>query len=118
MINHNANTCKEKKQQITVATTKAAQPSQKPHNIFSYACHMCGLNGHKMINCPNFTKMQKTFHGKFVIVAKVQSVVKAQIAIANVNVVDVMLPQLKNMCSRIESQGKQNMLLIKRKKST
>jgi hypothetical protein len=39
-----------------MAVTKATQHSQKPHKIFSYACHICGLNGHKMIDCPKFIK--------------------------------------------------------------
>jgi hypothetical protein len=30
----------------------------------SYACHIYGLNGHKMTNCPKFIKMQKMFHRK------------------------------------------------------
>jgi hypothetical protein len=29
-----------------------------------------------MIDCPKFVKMQKMFHGKFVIVAKVQPIAK------------------------------------------
>jgi hypothetical protein len=59
-----------------VATTEVTQPNQKPQKKSSYACHICGLNGHKMTNCPKFTKMQKMFHGKFVIVAKVQPIVE------------------------------------------
>ncbi len=31
----------------------------------SYASHICGLNGHKKINCPKFAEMQQMFHGKF-----------------------------------------------------
>ncbi len=42
-----------------------------------------------MTNCPKFVKMQKMFHGKFVIVAKVQHVVKVKIITIDVNVVDV-----------------------------
>jgi hypothetical protein len=42
-----------------------------------------------MTNCPKFVKMQKMFHGKFVVIAKVQSIVETQIVIADVNVVDV-----------------------------
>jgi hypothetical protein len=42
-----------------------------------------------MIDCPKFTKMQKMFCGKFVTIAEVQLVSKAQTMIANVNVVDV-----------------------------
>ncbi len=72
-----------------MASTKVTQPSQKPQKASSYACHICGLNGHKMIDYPKFTKMKKMFHGKFVIVAKVQPIVETQIVTTNVNVVDV-----------------------------
>jgi hypothetical protein len=47
-----------------MAITKVAQPSQKPQKTSLYACHICGLNGHKITYCPKFTEMQKTFHGK------------------------------------------------------
>jgi hypothetical protein len=57
-----------------VAATKAAQPSQKPWKTSSYACHICGLNGHKMSDCPKYIKMQKMFHRKFVTIEKVQPV--------------------------------------------
>jgi len=77
---------------------------QKPHNqvkyhkkffMFTYPYShihiflICGFNGHKMTNCPKFVEMQKMFHGKFVVIAKVQSIVETQIVIADVNVVDV-----------------------------
>ncbi len=54
-----------------MATKEATQPSQKPQKTFSYACHIYGLNGHKMIDCPKFTKMQKMFHGKSVTIVEV-----------------------------------------------
>ncbi len=57
MINHNVETSKKKKQQTTMATTKAAQLNQKTQKTFSYACHIYGLNGHKMRDYPKFTKM-------------------------------------------------------------
>jgi len=72
-----------------VATKEATQPSQKPQKTFSYACHICGLNGHKMIDCPKFTKMQKMFHGKSVTIIEVQPIVEAQIVTTDVNVMDV-----------------------------
>ncbi len=62
MTNHNVETCKKKKQTI-VATLEATQLSQKPQTTSSYACHICGLNGNKMINCPKFVEIQKMFHG-------------------------------------------------------
>jgi hypothetical protein len=57
-----------------MATTKVTQLNQKPQKTFSYACHICGLNGHKMIDCPNFVKMQKMFHGKSEATAEVQPI--------------------------------------------
>jgi hypothetical protein len=74
-----------------VVTIKATQPSKKTHKTSSYACHIYGLNGHKMIDGPKFAKMQKMFHGKFVKVAKVQLVVETQTVLVDVNVVDVNL---------------------------
>jgi hypothetical protein len=73
MTNHNVETCKKKKKQTTMASTKATQPSQKTQNTSSYACHICGLNGHKMTNCPKFVEMQKIFHEKSMKVTKVQT---------------------------------------------
>jgi hypothetical protein len=38
-----------------MASTEVAQPSQKLQKTSPYACHICGLSGHKMIDCPKFT---------------------------------------------------------------
>jgi hypothetical protein len=40
-----------------VATTEVAKPSQKKQKIFSYECHIYGLNGCKMTNYPKFAEM-------------------------------------------------------------
>ncbi len=72
-----------------MATKKVAQPRKKPHKTSSYACHICGLNGHKMTHCPKFIKMQKMFHGKLVTMVEVQPIVEAQIVTTYANVVDV-----------------------------
>jgi hypothetical protein len=72
-----------------VAVIKAAQLSQKSQKTSSYVCHICGLNGHKMTNCPKFVEMQKMFHGKIVSIAKVQPIIETQIIIIDANVVDV-----------------------------
>jgi len=40
-----------------MAATKVTPHNQKPQKTFSYACYICGLNGHKMTNCPKFAKM-------------------------------------------------------------
>jgi hypothetical protein len=42
-----------------------------------------------MIDCPKFTEMQKMFHGKCVIITKVQPIAETQTIITNVNVVDI-----------------------------
>ncbi len=89
MRNHNVETCRKKKEHTIVATTKVTQPSQKTQKTSSYACHICGLNGHKMTNCPKFVKMQKMFHGKSMVIIKVQHVAKTQTITIDVNVVDV-----------------------------
>jgi hypothetical protein len=73
MNNHNVETCR-KKEETTVVAIEVASHCQKPQKKFSYACHICGLNGHRMTDCPKFAKMQKMFHGKFVIVVEVQLV--------------------------------------------
>jgi len=49
-----------------MVTKEVTQPSQKPHKTSSYACCMCGLNGHKMIDYLKYIEMQKMFHGKYV----------------------------------------------------
>jgi hypothetical protein len=33
-------------------------------NYKIYACPICGLNGHKITDCPKFVEMQKMFQGK------------------------------------------------------
>jgi hypothetical protein len=71
MMNHIVERCRKNKYHTMVATTKVAKPSQKPWKTSSYACHIYGLNGRKMTNCPKFVKMQKMFHGKFVAITKV-----------------------------------------------
>jgi hypothetical protein len=42
-----------------------------------------------MTYCPKFAEIQKMFHGKSMMVAKVQLIVETQTVIADVNVVDV-----------------------------
>jgi hypothetical protein len=75
MTNHNVKTCRKKKEHTTVVTIKVAQLNKKSQKTSSCACHICGLNGHKMTYCPKFIEMQKMFHGKFVTVIDVQPIV-------------------------------------------
>jgi hypothetical protein len=46
-----------------MTTIEATQLSQKTQKTSSYACHICGLNGHKMKICLKFIKMQRCFMG-------------------------------------------------------
>jgi hypothetical protein len=89
MTNHNVETCRKKKEQTIMATIEAAQSSKKTQKTSSYACHICGLNGHKMTYYPKFAEMQKMFHGKSMTVIEVQPIVETQKIIVNGNVVDV-----------------------------
>jgi hypothetical protein len=84
MMSHNVEICKKEKKQIAVVTTKVTQPNQKPYNTSLYACLIYGLNGHKMIDCPKFAKMQKMFHGKFMAIAEVQPIVETQTTIIDI----------------------------------
>jgi hypothetical protein len=86
MSNHNVETCIKKKEQTTVVAIEVAQQNQKPQKTSSYACHIYGLNGHKMTNCPKFIEMQKMFHGKFAIVIEVQAITETQTIIIDVDV--------------------------------
>jgi hypothetical protein len=72
-----------------MGTNEATQANQKLHKTSSYACHMCGLNGHKMTDCLKFIDMQKMFRGKSMTIIEVQLIVEAQISTIDVNVVDV-----------------------------
>ncbi len=82
MTNHIVKTCRKKKEQTMMAVTKVAQPIQKPQKTSSYTCHIYCLNGHKMKDCPKFVEWENLFHGKPLIVVKVQLVVEMQIVTA------------------------------------
>jgi len=61
--NHNVETCrvKNKEEPIIVVATKATNQLQKVQNNNSYACHIYGLNGHKVTNCPKFIE-EASYH--------------------------------------------------------
>ncbi len=89
MTNHNVETCRKKNEHTIMAATKAIQHNQKPQKTSLYTCHIYGLNGHKIINYPKFTKMQKMFHGKFTSIVEIQPIAKTQTITIDVNVVNV-----------------------------
>jgi hypothetical protein len=76
MTNHNVETCRNKKRIDHGGNHKGGKTKSKSTKTSSYACHIYGLNGHKMTDCPKFAKMQKMFHGKSLTITKVQPVVK------------------------------------------
>jgi hypothetical protein len=53
-----------KKEEPTLAMTKATSQNQNVQKNEFFECHIYGLNGLKMIDCPKFAKMQKTSQGK------------------------------------------------------
>jgi lipopolysaccharide biosynthesis regulator YciM len=57
-----------------VGNQKSHITKSKTTKKSSYACHICGFNGHKMTYYPKFVEMQKMFHRKFVAVGEVQHV--------------------------------------------
>jgi alpha-acetolactate decarboxylase len=118
MTNHNVETCKKKKEQTIVTTIEATQLSQKPTKTSSYAWRICGLNGHKKTYC---AEMQKMFHGKYVVVAKVQPIIEPQTITADVNVVDVNVTTRSKVTKEHVLKDKEprnaKVLLTKRKKN-
>jgi hypothetical protein len=63
--NHNVNTWRvKKKEESIVAITKVTTHNQKVQKTISYACPICGLNGHKMANCPKFVRCKKCSKAK------------------------------------------------------
>jgi len=75
-----------KKEEPTVTTIKVTNQLWKGENNNSYVCHIYGLNGHKMINCPKFVKIQKMFQGKNASSAKGKVIIEVKTITANVNV--------------------------------
>ncbi len=120
MTNHNVETCKKKEQTI-VATTNVTQRSQNPQQSSSHACHICGLNGHKMRDCPKFVEMHKMFHGKYVAIVKVKPIAKTQTISTYVNVVDANVTKgskaTKKHVSKDKELEKQIVSLTRRKKN-
>jgi hypothetical protein len=54
---HCINYGRDEKKEPIVTTTKVITQNQKLQKTTSCACHICGMNGHKMIDCPKFVKM-------------------------------------------------------------
>ncbi len=62
--NHNIETCRSKKEEPIVAAIEATTKVSKPPRLLNYPCHIYGIVGHKLTNCPRFNEMQSMFKDK------------------------------------------------------
>jgi len=79
----------KKEEEPIVIGAKATNQPQKGQKNSVYACHIYGLNGHKMTDCPKFAKMQKMFQGKNASNLEGKAIVEVKTITTNVNVIDV-----------------------------
>ncbi len=64
-INHNMETyTSKKKEEPTIAPTKATRHARNPLKPLNYPCHIYGIVGHKLKNCLKFGEMQNMFKDK------------------------------------------------------
>ncbi len=57
--NHNMETCRGKKEEEpTITTIEAIIQVGKAPRPLNYPCHICGIVGHKLMNCLKFGEMQ------------------------------------------------------------
>jgi hypothetical protein len=81
--------CRVKKEEPIVVTTKATNQPQKGQKNNSYACHVYGLNGHKMTDYPKFAKTQKMFQGKNASNLEGKAIAEVKTITTYVNVINV-----------------------------
>jgi hypothetical protein len=60
----------------------------KPLRPLNYVCHVCGILGHKLSNCPKFCEMQTIFKDKGGKTTKNKPIGKVKVTNALINVVD------------------------------
>ncbi len=87
--NHNIETCKSKKEEPIVDVTKVTIQVSKPPRLINYPCHICGIVGHKLTNCPRFNEMQSMFKDKGNQSTKSKPTTKVKTITASINMVDV-----------------------------
>jgi hypothetical protein len=61
-----------------------------------FPCHVCGLVGHKMVECPQFAKMQKMFKDKNAKLVEISTTFLKKTPIALINMVVVAAIKYKN----------------------
>jgi hypothetical protein len=47
----------KKKDELVIIIFEVAIPKNKYFQPTKYHCHICGMIGHRMVNCPRFVKM-------------------------------------------------------------
>jgi hypothetical protein len=62
--NHTMETCRNKKEEIIISVTKVIIHNNKNVRPMQFPCHVCGLIGHKMVECRRRVEMQKMFKDK------------------------------------------------------
>jgi hypothetical protein len=78
-----------KKEEPTIARTKITNHNQNVQKNGSYACHIYGSNGHKMIDCPKFAKMQNMSQGKNISILDGNAIVNVKTITIEVDVLHV-----------------------------
>ncbi len=63
----------------------------KPPRPLNYPCHICGIVGHKLTNCPRFGEMQNMFKDKRGQTLESKPIIEVKTITALVNMVDVNL---------------------------
>jgi hypothetical protein len=107
-------TCRNKKEEEpTVAITEITTHDGKPPRSLNYPCHICGIMGHKLTNCPRFKKMQNMFKDKGGQCTNLSQQLRLKwilpLSIWWMSMLPLEVRQMKNKCLKIERQRRTNM---------
>ncbi len=80
-------TCKSQKEEPTIVIEINAHVG-KPSRPLNYPCHICGILGHKLMNCPKFNEMQTMFKDKGKTIEN-KHVPEIKVVNVSINMVDV-----------------------------
>ncbi len=80
-------TCKSKKEEPTIVIDINGHVGKPPRPL-KYPCHICGIVGHKLTNCPKFREMQTMFKDKGKTIEN-KHVVEIKVVNVSINMVDV-----------------------------
>ncbi len=54
----------KQKEEPTIVVVEINAQASKPPRPLNYPYHICGIVGHKLINCPKFSEMKIIFNDK------------------------------------------------------